>query len=175
MMLAEEAQAEGRSYGMILSEEVSTHDFEGYFVRLSMRLLKDDLYSQDAWLFECFTDSQRRLLKYILSRLTRESDRRHSSKISRLNVQRLEEVMKQRRRDSYRVEHDIERPRGTQVRDGKEPAGLTRGMLSQFSSIGIQTVAVKPFEPDAQRESVQPGSDIMTTRSKCKTQPISEP
>jgi len=75
--MAESAQIEGRSYGELNKRDVSNLDLEHEFGYLSRMVLRRDLYEHGAHLFECFSQSQKRYLLYIIARMLRDFNRRH--------------------------------------------------------------------------------------------------
>jgi hypothetical protein len=106
--MAELAQGEGCKYSDVHRAAVTDLDLEWEFGFISKRLLKVDLYSHAAYLFEPFHASQKRQLLDILSRMTREYERRKRRSIAWGLVEALpiEEVLDNRARGTYRVEED---------------------------------------------------------------------
>jgi hypothetical protein len=107
--MAENAQWEGRKYGSLYNDDITSLDLEHEFCFISKRFLKKDLYNHDAFLFDHFTVSQKRYLLYILSRMSREYLRRkrRMRSANKVIAKEVEEVLKERFLGTYRVEEDL--------------------------------------------------------------------
>jgi hypothetical protein len=108
--MAEAAQWEGRKYGSPNKGDVTPLDLEHEFEFIGEKFLKKDLYRHSVALFQhFFTPSQRRLLMYILSKMSREYLRRNRRSLAWLDVQggrTVEEALKERAFGTYRVEEE---------------------------------------------------------------------
>ena len=104
--MAEAARCEGRKYGSIHRDDITNLKLEHEFSFISKRFLKRDLYRNDAWLFECFSASQKRHLFYITSLMTREFLRNNRRAIAAGQVSGLsiDQVISGRSHGSFRVE-----------------------------------------------------------------------
>ena len=72
------AKDEGTAYGTIHKQEVDGIQLEFAFSRLSKAFIKQDLYHHSANLFDwSFSQDQRRLIYYLLSKVLRKHSRRH--------------------------------------------------------------------------------------------------
>jgi hypothetical protein len=105
--MAEAAQIEGRVYGELDKVPVSNLELEHAFGLLSRKFLHKNLYHHDAFLFECFSASQKQYLMYIISRMIREHSRRHRRTRVVYDTGTLRETLKNRARGTYRVEDDV--------------------------------------------------------------------
>jgi hypothetical protein len=108
VQMAEDAQWEGRMYGSLYSADLTGLDLEWEFSLISKELLKRDLYNGHAFLFDCFAASQKRLLFYLLSRMSREHLRRKRRFSCEWKVtnKEISHVLKRRFPGTYRVEKD---------------------------------------------------------------------
>ena len=104
--MAEAAQSEGRMYGSLYNRQVTPLDLEHEFSFISERFLKKDLYRNSVDLFSDFTLAQRRLLKYIVSRLAREEFRRNRRNLAKPQGQTIQQALNERFHGTYRVEED---------------------------------------------------------------------
>jgi hypothetical protein len=113
--MAEAAQSEGRMYGSLCNREVTPLDLEHEFSFISKRFLKKDVYRNSVDLYTYFTLPQRRLLKYIVSRLARDELRRNRRNLARFEAQgrTIEQALNERFPGTYRVEEDATIDRGT--------------------------------------------------------------
>jgi hypothetical protein len=120
--MAESAQCEGREYGP-LSKGDHPLEVEHELSFISEKFLRKDLYRHSVALAEAFSPSQRRLLIYLLSRMTREFLRRRRRSGARLRKtmtgRTVEQALGERFPGTYRVEADP-----TVVRGG--PRGKAR-------------------------------------------------
>ena len=106
--MAEAAQTEGRTYGS-LSKGDAPLDLEQEFGFISVKFLKKDLYRHSVDLFTYFAPSQRRLLMYVLSRISREYLRRNRRKRAWYDIQvgrTMKQALEERFFGTYRVEED---------------------------------------------------------------------
>jgi hypothetical protein len=106
--MAEAAQGEGRVYGS-LSKGDAPLDLEHEFGFISQKFLKKDLYRNSVDLFTYFTPPQRRLLMYVLSRMSREYLRRNRRKRAWYDIQKgrtTKQALEERFFGTYRVEKD---------------------------------------------------------------------
>jgi hypothetical protein len=120
--MAEDAQWEGRKYGSLYNDDVTSLDLEHEFCFISKTFLTRDLYNNSAFLFDRFTASQKRYLLYILSRMSREYLRRKRRfrSIWRVVGKDIKEVLEARSPGTYRVEEEVAILRkGSDVRNRK--------------------------------------------------------
>ena len=107
--MAESAQCEGREYGP-LSKGETPLDLEHEFSFISEKFLKKDLYRHSVALATAFSPSQRRLLVYLLSRMSREylGRKRRSMVWYRILMtgRTIEQALRERFSGTYRVEED---------------------------------------------------------------------
>jgi hypothetical protein len=104
---AEAAQWDGRKYGSPNKGDVTPLDLEREFEFIGEKFLKKDLYRHSVALFQhFFTPSQRRLLMYILSKMSREYLRRSLAWLDVQAGRTVEEALKERAFGTYRVEED---------------------------------------------------------------------
>jgi len=106
--MAEAAQCEGRKYGSICKHDLTSLDLESEFSFISRKFLKEDLYYGDAYLFDCFSGSQKGNILYIISRMSRTYQRRKRRRIA-VNIvtpKSMKRVLKDRAMGTYRVEKD---------------------------------------------------------------------
>jgi hypothetical protein len=105
---AEAAQREGRKYGLLYDDDLTSHDLESEFSYISRKFLKKDLYYGEACLFDCFTSSQKRCLLYIVSKMSRTYQRRkrHRIAVNTVTPKDVRRVLKDRAIGTYRVEKD---------------------------------------------------------------------
>ena len=123
--MAEAAQTEGRIYGF-LAGDVTPLDLEHEFCFISEKFLKKDLYRHSVDLFTCFSPVQRRLLKFILSRMSREYLRRNRRRRAWFKVQMgrtVKQALKERFFGTYRVEEDPTIVGRSSARQGLEGTG----------------------------------------------------
>ena len=121
--MAESAQTDGRTYGNLHEGDGRTISLELEFGFISRRSLHKDLFNHRAYLFECFTPSQRRYLMYLVSRMSLEYRRRNRRSDSVYNTDSLEDVMKGRAWGTYRVEDDV---RALKRRNNRGPQASSR-------------------------------------------------
>jgi hypothetical protein len=106
--MAEDAQREGRRYGSLYRNDITSLDLEHELSFICTRFLKKDLYSNDACFFDCFTIGQKRLLLYFLAKMSREYLRRKRRIRARNKVaaKEVNQVLRKRSPGTYRVEKD---------------------------------------------------------------------
>lgn len=107
--MAEAAHWEGRCYGSLYKHDVTPLDLEHEFGFISEKFLKKDLYRNSVDLFTYFTPPQRRLLIYVLSRMSREYLRRNRRKRAWHDIQKgrtVKQALAERFFGTYRVEED---------------------------------------------------------------------
>jgi hypothetical protein len=107
--MAESAQCKGREYGP-LSKGEAPLDFEHEFSSISEKFLKKDLYRHSVAQATAFSPSQRRLLVYLLSMMSREYLRRKRRSMAWFRIQvtgrTIEQALRERFPGTYRVEED---------------------------------------------------------------------
>ncbi|MGD0125283.1 MAG: hypothetical protein ABSF46_07995 [Terriglobia bacterium] len=115
LRMAEEAQWEGRKYGSLYNDDITSLDVQRELSFISKRFLKKDLYENCVYLFDCYNLSQKRNLLHILSMMSREYLRRKRRFRCRWEVvdKEIRHVLKGRFRGTYRVEKGYRRPAQT--------------------------------------------------------------